>query len=128
MKQLIAKIFSKEPTTTFRKEWALSVNNKDNKPFKDPMYGNKVRGKININHYITYNIVRGLRLDRGFNNPDNYDFKMYIYRLNQVLKGRSPDWFVTSFIKDCLFPFNGTITEKEFKEKANEAIRLYSGS
>ena len=113
--------------TEINKAWALAVNDKENYPFKDPMYGNKLKGKINIDHYITYNIVRGLPLDRGFNNPDNYDFKVYTYKLNSIAKNEIC-WHSKSFLDSCLFPFNELINEDEFKEMANEALRLYSGS
>lgn len=108
-----------EITRPFRDEWALAVNDKDNKPYKDKMYGTKYHGKLYGVHYVVYNIVRGLPIERGFiKGSDKLEAHLrYIAMKVQWDK-----------LADLLFPFNDTISTDEFKEKYSEAIRLYSCS
>ena len=112
--------------------WSKAVNNKDNWSFRDPTYGNKVKGKLNIDHYITYNIVRGLPITRGFETTDSYDFKRYIYKLEHFVKNWSQGGIFDFFSKrdgnEWLVHFGGLVSEKDFREKADEALRLYRNS
>ncbi len=112
--------------------WSNAVNDKNNYPFKDSEFGHKIRGRININHYITYNIVRGLPLDRGLENNNSYYFDRFLIRLKHFCKSFSQggcfDFFAKEFGKSVLFPFEDKISLNEFMEKANEALCLYSNS
>lgn len=114
--------------------WARAVNNKDNMPSKDKQYGTKIKGKLQLNHYIVYNIIRGLPIDRGLNNikPLNKDFSYTIRGVAKSIskfdRGVCYDIFSRSFIEDCLFPYEGLIDPDTFREKADEALRLYSNS
>lgn len=103
----------------YRKQWALAVNNKDNKPYKDKTYGTKYHGKLYGVHYVVYNIARGLPIERGFIKGSDIlegyirEIKMYI-RMDKL--------------GHLLFPFNGTLTTDTFKELANEALCIHSSS
>lgn len=55
-----------------KEQWAKAVNNKDNLSKKDEVYGNKIPGEINAQHYMLYNIIRGLPIDRGFARKKNF--------------------------------------------------------
>ena len=100
--------------------WAKAVNDPTNKPYKDETYGNKMRGKINSKHYMMYNAMRGLPLDRGFDSSGE-TINLLINRITYertVAERRNTN--------DIVFPFG--VTEKEFQEKWDEAVRLYNRS
>ena len=115
--------------TEIQTAWSKAVNNKDNWSYKDPTYGNKIKGNVNIDHYITYNIVRGLPITRGFETTDSYDFNRYIIRLKHFVKhwsnGGIFDFFAKRRENEWLKHFNGAITKKEFKERAENALNGY---
>jgi len=110
--------------------WSKAVNNKENWSFKDPTYGNKVKGKLNIDHYITYNIVRRLPITRGFETTNSYDFKRYIIRLKHFVKNWSAggifDFFAKRPENEWLTHFDGLVSEKDFWEKAKNALNDYA--
>lgn len=101
--------------------WGKAVNNKDNWSFKDPTYGNKVAGSLEAEHYLAYNIVRGLPLERGFGNTEAF---IHIVDYLQNINKFTGDTLLRYYVQH----FGGTVSEQEFKEKANEALRLYSNS
>jgi hypothetical protein len=107
--------------TKVQQNWAKAVNNPDFKPYKDEMYGNKVKGKINGKHHVMYNALRELPLDRGFiAGSDTLNYHILAIK-------RNVDWFHCRDIQDTeIFPFYVPMTE--FKEKWDEALRLYSSS
>jgi len=86
-----------------QKAWARSVNNKEYKPYKDEMYGNKVQGKLQAVHYLAYNIIRKLPKERGFE-PVGEGFNIALRDLKKYIK-YDPG--------KLLFPFEDTITIDE---------------
>lgn len=90
--------------------WARSVNNKDNKPYKDKKYGNKVKGRINAVHYIVYNILRNLPKERGFE-PLGEGYETALKQLEFGFKYNSKYW-----IDNFLYPFEQTVTSDELRE------------
>jgi len=91
---------------TMKKEWARSVNDKANKPYKDKKYGNKVPGKISAVHYMVYNILRGLPKERGFE-PLGEGYKEPSQRLESSIRfGR---------LESLLEPFNKAVTADELR-------------
>jgi len=98
----------KEQYKAMKDAWARSVNDKDNKPYKDKTYGNKVNGKIRAEHYMLYNILRNLPKERGFEPcGEGFDRSIRILKL-----GRNSKYW----IEDLLHPFGQTITADELKE------------
>lgn len=94
-----------------KKQWAIAVNDKDNKPYRDKTYGTKYTGKINAIHFMLYNLVRGLPLDRGFDtSKDSYK---HTYRLLRSYLRYTPGAFN--------FLFNHSlVTREELKELAEK--------
>jgi len=91
---------------TIKKEWARAVNDKENKPYKHPKYGNKVKGKINAVHYIIYNVLRGYPRERGFE-PLGEGYKEANHRLESSIRfGR---------MESLLEPFNKAVTADELR-------------
>jgi len=97
-----------------QQEWARKVNMKENKPYKDPKYGNKVKGKIRGVHYLIYNILRGLPKERGFE-PLGEGYKDAMWELDRGI--RSYDFNHTSpMFQQLLYPFNETVTATSLRE------------
>jgi len=98
----------------FQVKWSECVNNPDNMPYKDE-YGTKQQPLWAID-FIVYNIVRNLPLERGFTKGSE--------RFEYALR------YIASYLKynasDLLGKFGDTVDVDEFREKANEAIRLHS--
>ena len=112
--------------------WSKAVNDKKNRPYKDSKYGNKIEGKISAVHYIMYNAIRGLRLDRGF--TDNTDPHKFKYKV-AVVKGRINGYKRTldkcsthKWYKEHLNLEAFGISIEDFEERWDEAVRLHSSS
>ena len=122
--QDMQELFGKKEKPAFKVEWAKTVNDKGNKPYKDKTYGNKIRGNIYGVHFVVYNIVRDLPIDRGFIKGSEA-LKAHLRYIEWVLRVlRCPAYINTRL----LFPFGENINVDSFKEKADEALRLYSCS
>jgi hypothetical protein len=91
---------TKEEYKAMKNAWAKAVNNKENRPYKDEMYGNKIRGKIYSVHYLVYNILRGMPEERGFE-PVGQGFKEAQSRLTFLMKYDQDQ---------LLYPFDKTVT------------------
>jgi hypothetical protein len=91
---------NKQEYKTMKNAWAKAVNNKDNHPYKDETYGNKIKGKIYSVHYLAYNMLRKMPEERGFE-PVGEGFEEAQSRMKFLLKYK-PD--------ELLYPFNGTVT------------------
>lgn len=102
--------------------WSQAVNDKTNWSYKDPTYGNKVSGSLEADHYLAYNVIRGLPLDRGFD-ADSEVFLDRVDYLNNINKFTG-DTLLRHYVRH----FGETVSEQEFKEKANEALRVHSNS
>ena len=107
----------KQEYKAMKNAWANAVNNKNNHPYKDADYGNKVRGKIYSVHYLVYNILRKMPEERGFE-PVGEGFKIAKKELERAFKyptyrkeylGNSK-WKEGNRLDDLLYPFNGTVT------------------
>ena len=86
--------------------WAKAVNNKDNHPYKDEKYGNKIRGKIYSVHYLVYNLLRQMPAERGFE-PVGQGYEEAKCWLTFLLKYKP---------EQLLYPFDGTVTIEQLKE------------
>lgn len=117
--------------TELQKAWSKAVNNKDNYPTKG-IYGNKVEGKINIIHYLIYNAVRGLPLNRGFTNLSKPEHRYALDRVNFYIKYSTPTKISScgshKMYKERLHLEAYNITIEKLKEKWDEALRLHSSS
>lgn len=89
-----------------KEDWSKAVNNLDNKPKKDPVYGNKIRGNIFSIHYMLYNVLRGYDLAAGFN-QESPGYKDTLLLFKRFLKFRE---------LELLFPFSQLVTKSELKE------------
>ena len=90
----------------FELEWARSVNDKNNMPYKDKKYGNKVKGNIWAVHYLVYNILRGLPKERGFE-PLGEGYKEALAAIESSFRyGR---------VDRLLMPFKNTVTADELR-------------
>ena len=101
-------IEEKKEYKAMKESWALAVNDKNNKPYKDEKYGNKVRGKIYSVHYLVYNVLRKMPEERGFE-PVGEGFEEAKVRLKMLLR-----W--DHGIKELLHPFNGTVTNEHLQD------------
>ncbi len=90
--------------------WAIAVNNKDNHPHKDATYGNKIKGTIRAEHYMLYNLVRGLKIDLGFG-IETQGYKDALIRLKHIIN-----------VNSLLYPFAGTLDSDEV-EKLTAVLR-----
>ena len=107
------------PVVDFRANWSKAVNDPETKPYKDKMYGNKIKGSINGKHYVMYNAMRGLPLERGFI-KGNETISLHIASIERDIR-----WAENRKLMDTsVFPFD--VPMWEFKEKWDEALRLYS--
>jgi hypothetical protein len=87
--------------------WARAVNNKENKPYKDAMYGTKYDGKLNALHFMVYNIIRGFPSHRGFEQE----------KRGFIEAGRKLDFYLKFDREEqLLFPFENLVTLETFKE------------
>ena len=98
---------SKEEYKAVKRAWARAVNNKDNKPYKDEMYGTKHDGRLNALHFLVYNIIRGMPATRGFE-PEGRGYIDSQKRLNFLLKFDKTE--------ELLFPFENLVTLDALKE------------
>ena len=114
---------NKEKYKAMKTAWAKAVNNKDNHPYKDEKYGNKVRGKIYSVHYLVYNILRQMPAERGFE-PVGQGFKDAKQELERAFKNPNyyieylgnSKWKMGNRLDDLLYPFDGTVTIDELRE------------
>jgi uncharacterized protein YabN with tetrapyrrole methylase and pyrophosphatase domain len=103
--------------------WAKAVNNKNNHPYKDAVYGNKIRGKIYSVHYLVYNLLRKMPAERGFE-PVGQGFKEAQESLERAIKSPvyhidylgNSKWRDGNRLEDLLYPFDGTVTIEQLKE------------
>ena len=91
---------------TIKKEWARSVNDKENKPYKHPIYGNKISGKVSGVHYLIYNVLRGLPKERGFE-PLGEGYKEATRHLESSIRFSRTD--------SLLEPFKNSVTADELR-------------
>ena len=117
--------------TEIQAAWSKAINNKDNNPYKDPTYGNKVNGKISAKEYLAYNIVRGLDPERGFKN--NIDFillaRSLLYLADRVINTSGGNQSMALLLlRHRLEFFGDTVDSQAFAREAYEALRLYSNS
>lgn len=77
---LTHNLLSKDEYKAIKAHWAKVVNNKDNHPTRDTEYGNKITGHIRAIHYVMYNAIRGVGLDRGF--EGRLDFTLFDNNIN----------------------------------------------
>jgi len=89
--------------------WALAVNDKDNYPTKDGIYGNKVEGELKNVHYMLYNLIRGKHIAYGFGE---------LTEGMETAKRRLTYWN----FQRLLWPFGGFVTAEEV-EKIQRALR-----
>ena len=100
---------------SIKEAWARSVNNEEYKPYKHPIYGNKIRGKVRGVHYLIYNILRDLPRERGFE-PLGEGYKEAVHELEGCI--RSYDFNHTSArFEALLLPFEKEVTATELREK-----------
>lgn len=66
-----------------KKSFAKFVNEKSNRPKKDPHYGNKIEGNIKFIHFIIYAII--CRKDPVKTTHDEYS-ENYIYNMELIKK------------------------------------------
>lgn len=97
---------NKKEYKAMKNAWSKAVNNKDNHPYKDEKYGNKVRGEIYSVHYLVYNLLRQMPAERGFE-PVGQGYEEAKARLAFLLKYK-PEML--------LHPFDGTVTIDKLKE------------
>lgn len=97
---------NKEEYKAMQKAWAKAVNNKNNHPYKDAVYGNKIRGKIYSVHYLTYNLLRKMPAERGFE-PVGQGYTDAVVDFKFCLKYKP---------EKLLYPFDGTVTIEQLKE------------
>lgn len=111
--------------------WSKAVNDKTNWSYKDKTYGNKIQGKLKAMHYMLYNVVRGLPLERGFSKDSNIFTECIRLFSNQInalgTKGALYD-YVMKILSDNVEFFGSTLDIDDFVEKANESLRLYRNS
>lgn len=115
-----------------QKAWAKAVNDPSNWSYKDPFYGNKIPGELTSIHYLVYNLMRELPLERGFTR--NKYFEQLVRRVATIVErinngtGANKEFAIKWARSNYLNHFGGFVTVDEFAEKANEALRLYSNS
>lgn len=114
-----------------RTAWSKAVNDKNNWSYKDPMYGNKINGKLQAKHYLAYNVIRGLPLIRGFSHGDTFDnlvasFANLLDRATNA-SGMNQSYGL-KYLTEYTDFFGEDLSMDDFLEKANEALRLYSCS
>lgn len=104
--------------TKVQERWSEIVHNDDFMPYKNE-YGTKIQ-PIWGAHYMMYNILRGLPIDRGFDNKSD-TFKKYLTDIWRVVKyGRD--------YSNIIQIFEPAVSFEDAKEKADEAVRIYSSS
>ena len=118
---------NKQEYMLMKNSWAKAVNNKDNHPYKDEKYGNKIRGKIYSVHYLVYNILRMMPEERGFE-PVGEGFKEAKCLLDLAIRNPeypkkylgyingSNTWEMGNRMDDLLFPFNESVTIEHLQE------------
>jgi hypothetical protein len=104
--------------TALKMRWSHIVNSDNWMPWKDE-YGTKHQ-PINGAHYMMYNILRDLPIERGFDmstekNQEN------ITRIWRSLKYGKDHYNIFKL-------FEPALTVRQVKEKADEALRLYNNS
>ena len=118
-------IVEKEPLDLekVKYEWSIAVNDKNNKPYKDEKYGNKIRGKIYSVHYLVYNILRKMPEERGFE-PVGEGFEEAKKELERAFRNPvyhieylgNSIWKDGNRLDDLLYPFNGTVTNEHLQD------------
>lgn len=114
---------NKQEYKAMKTAWATSINNKENHPYKDEKYGNKIRGKIYSVHYLVYNILREMPAERGFE-PVGQGFEEAKKSLERAIKSPvyhieylgDSKWKDGNRLNDLLYPFNGTVTIEQLEE------------